>query len=298
MKNGTTKKIGLSILAVIVAGIAVVAVLHLRPRRGIGLMTGEEVPVIGESGVARLFVVDLKPDEIPIGPRLTQVQDQASAGLLAQAMRGYIEWLLPQVEGLSERLKALYQRFRIWAQENLSGVHGRQPEAVAWLLVGYRMALDFWAQAGALEDSAALWAHASSVFLDHSQTQSQALQGEQPITLFVEALNELLVMGKARIMPVLGPEGAFYIEQAVGYRDTEYVYLLPGAAYGAVCEHYKAQGTVFPIGKTQLWKRMAYKGIVKSWPDRGQTKTRNIPGRGSVSLIWIPRAEADRLFKF
>lgn len=33
MKNGTTKKIGLSILAVIVAGIAVVAVLHLRPRR-------------------------------------------------------------------------------------------------------------------------------------------------------------------------------------------------------------------------------------------------------------------------
>lgn len=96
---------------------------------------------------------------------------------------------------------------------------------------------------------------------------------------------------------IIGPEGYFGAEDAVGYQDADFVYLLPGTVYGAVCEHYKAQGTVFPIGKTQLWKRMANAGIVKAWPDRGQTKTRNVPGRGSVSLVWIPRVEADRLFK-
>lgn len=126
-----------------------------QPPRGVGVMTGEDLPDIGESGLARFFLVDVKPGDIHITPELTELQRQAAQGALSGAMRSYIEWLLPQVEAMPDRLSREYERLRELARQRLTGVHDRQPGAVAALLLGLRMMLLCMVDRGELEEAQA-----------------------------------------------------------------------------------------------------------------------------------------------
>ncbi len=152
-----------------------------KPPRGLGMMTGEDIPNIGESGIARLYLVEMKPGEIPPDNALSSLQQKGREGHFARAMHGYIEWLLPQYEALPHVLGDLFEEYRGLAQARLAGTHGRQPEAVAWLLVGFQMALRYWCASGALEDTRELWTQAIEVLLDHSESQRQAIREEDPI---------------------------------------------------------------------------------------------------------------------
>lgn len=261
-----------------------------KPPRGLGMMTGEDVPGVGESGVARLYLIDVKPGEIQAGPALTELQQKAQDGYFARAMRGYIEWLIPQYESLPQALAELFTAYRKMAQERLVGSHGRQPEAVAWLLVGFDMAVRYWKDIGVLDDPLPLWTQAQEVLFEHSEEQQQAIRDEEPVGMFLNALNELRASRDAVVLDLNDDQFDLQSrENCIGFQDTQYLYLLPGSSYGAVEKHFQKQGSTFPITDRQLWKHMADAGMIEVF-GRKMNKVIHIPGIGAQRLVHVKRS--------
>ena len=121
-----------------------------QPPRSLGIITGELVPDIGESGVGRFYVIEIEKEDVPATRELTELQMQARDGYLRAAMRGYIEWLLPQAEMLGRKLGDMFYQYRARADELLagSGAHSRTPEQVTHIMIGLTMMLDYWTSLG------------------------------------------------------------------------------------------------------------------------------------------------------
>jgi len=109
------------------------------PPRCLSIMTGEMEPAITESGVSRLYVVEVEPKDVPKDEGLTAMQEQGKRGTLQAAMRGYVEWLAPQMETLPEKLAARIKQLRPEAQRLLGESGPRMSETVTYLLLGYEM---------------------------------------------------------------------------------------------------------------------------------------------------------------
>ena len=268
-----------------------------QPPRGVGVMTGEDLPDIGESGLARFFLVDVKPGDIHITPELTELQRQAAQGALSGAMRSYIEWLLPQVEAMPDRLSREYERLRELARQRLTGVHDRQPGAVAALLLGLRMMLLCMVDRGELEEAQArhIEEQALATFSALAWEQGHATRQENPVRLFLETLNELVIARKASLQ-IVAKDGAaelHYSQEPVGYMDDQYLYLLPTMAYKAVFEAQQGMGRSFPLSRPTLWKRAAEQGYALP-----ETKTKALLGN-SVRVVWfrLDRLKEEKLFE-
>ena len=78
------------------------------PPRGLALCSGEVMPLVGSS-LARGFIHRLQKGEIDLA-KLTQAQAQKS--LLSQAMKGYLEWLAPQLDALPSQLEEAFTHLR------------------------------------------------------------------------------------------------------------------------------------------------------------------------------------------
>jgi hypothetical protein len=88
--------------------------------RGLITTTGEDVPM-GESLRARIVIVPVAKGSIPIGkPELNKAQAQAKAGLYAEAMAGYVQWLARQ-DHLDARLTEQQNSLRGEAKGGHSG---------------------------------------------------------------------------------------------------------------------------------------------------------------------------------
>ena len=267
-----------------------------QPPRGVGIMTGEDLPDIGESGLARFFLVDVKPGDVRITQALTALQRDAAEGRLTAAMRGYIQWLQPQADALPELLRGDFEDLRDKVRSRLTGVHDRQPGAIASMLLGIRMMLHWGADTGVLsaQEVSALNAQALDTLVDMADTQQQVAQQESPVRLFLETLNELAVTGRVRISAVT--EDAAWLPSTldadpVGYMDSTYLYLLPTVAYGAVNREMQSTGRVLPVSKSTMWKRGMEQGCVQEHAGGAATRTKSLLGR-SVRVVWF---RLDRL---
>ena len=70
-----------------------------------GLVTGEDLPQ-GQSSVARFLGAEIKPGDVDL-KILTQIQNDGL--LLSEAMVGYIQWLIPQMDDLPDMLLEKFQ---------------------------------------------------------------------------------------------------------------------------------------------------------------------------------------------
>ena len=202
-----------------------------QPPRGLGMMTGEDLPKVDESGLARYYLVDMRPNDMRRGESLDSAQENARNGLLAGAMRGYIEWLSPQVEALPEALAQLFARCR--AEASTEGeAHPRLASAAAHLLAGYTFMLRYHVAHGQLaqEEARAMLEQGRRAIYENIFRQRETMRAENPVTLFLEALENLEASGALTFAPVERKEICpDYREFALGgYTDSTHYYLLPG----------------------------------------------------------------------
>lgn len=265
---------------------------NAQPPRGLGIITGEDIPDVGESGAARYFIVDVKRNAVQAGDALTRLQEKARQGALAASMRAFIEWLIPQCDALPDALKAAFEAYRAQARERLTGTHDRQPPAVAWLMVGYSMMLRCMRDKGVLttEQVEQMTDEAFDVLVSAAQDQRKDMQGESPVELFMNTLEELEASGAVEIaerrpltndwsLPLPGA-------QRVGYRDENYLYLISGAAYGAVNRALQQTGRSFPLKSPRLWKTMAEQGKIITHD--GETSKPKAFGSIRSRVVFIP----------
>ena len=270
------------------------------PPRSVAIITGEDLPAIGVSGLARYFILDIDKGDIPVGKDMTDMQEAARQGYLQKAMRGYIRWLEAQTDQLPERLHAMFLDFREMNRTMGGDQHGRAPEAVACILIGYAMMLDYFRTLGLFDAETAkgMLRDAHRALLSASKAQSADMESEKPTRIFLDSMGELLASHSV-VMKDLTPgsedRGSKKPgEDMAGYFDNDYYYLLPQVAFSCVSRLCREQGIEFPVSLKALYKHLRTDGILKGLPDDGNTPTRNkwIDGR-SVRLLWIPRTTMD-----
>lgn len=267
----------------------------VRPPRSVAIITGEDLPAIGASGLARFFIVDVDKGDVKVSEELTQMQELARQGWLQRSMRGYILWLMKQTDQLPERLHDMFIKFRGLIRERTAGQHDRAPEAVACILMGYSLMLNYMRDVGAVtqEEAVALQQDALRALTETSERQGKSMESEKPARIFLSSLTELLASKKVVLKDISGgPEAAKAIspvDTMIGYMDGDYYYLLPSVAFGAVSRLCREQGVEFPVSLKALYKHLREDGVLA-----GEEPTRNrwIDGR-AVRVMWIPREAMD-----
>lgn len=269
-----------------------------RPARGLCLETGEDLPNITESGVARLYVIDLKKGDVPLGEKsLSDLQKAAKEGCFSEVMRRYIEWLIPRYDALPDVLSEKYDRLLAEALTRIGGAHARIPPVVAYLALGIEMMFDFFIDVKYLSESDAklhideCW----NAILANTEAQVKEMQGEKPVEIFIDTLRELIESHKVGLkmfedgMRVWGNEN-----EIIGCVDREYYYFMPGVVFGQVQKSLALQGSSFPVGKNMALKLLADDKKIEKDPKTGKN-VRQVNRRGAKGwFVWMRREFIDR----
>ena len=267
------------------------------PPRSVAIITGEDLPAIGVSGLARYFILDIDKGDIPVGSELTEMQELARRGYLQKAMRGYIQWLLQQADEMPDRLHDLFLRFREDIHRQSKGQHDRAPETVACLMLGYNMMLNYMRDLGLFDTDTArqLLTEARAKLMDASRSQARDMESEKPTRIFLDALSELLSSKQAAVkdLTIEDAKDPPANERMVGYVDAEYYYLLPNVAFGAVQKLCREQGQEFPVSLKALYKHLRTDGILSGTGDEGKTTRLKWIDKKPLRLLWIPARELN-----
>ena len=165
-----------------------------RPPRSVAVITGEDLPAIGASGLARFFILDIDEGDIPVGAEMTEMQELARKGYLQRAMRGYILWLSEQTAELPERLHDLFIRYRERVRKEGGAQHDRAPETIACILIGYTMMANYFRDVGLIdtEEAARMTVAAMRRLMDAASAQAKSMESEKPTRIFLEMTGEML----------------------------------------------------------------------------------------------------------
>lgn len=229
--------------------------------RGNLIITGEDVPNIGQSGIARHLILELKKGDIN-KELLTELQSKCEE--LNITMRGYIEWLLPQAKELPNKLKEMFLTYRDKAQNNKQ--HARMPETVAWLQIGYKMFLEYATHVNVIKsmDIEALKVESFNLFIELAEEQSRRIENDKPTVKFINALRELLATSVCYVeeindeLKIDSVKGLGFL----GYKDKSYYYLHGETAVKEVIKFYNQQGVTFPVTKLTLLKQLETERLI------------------------------------
>lgn len=263
-----------------------------RPVRALCVQTGEELPVLTDSSVPRLYVIELKKGEVPVPNgkldaafkrRLDEMGELwrlAREGALNETMRGYIEWLAAQGEDFPKRLEERLDELRNEALERVDADHARMPSAIGYLMLGIRLMLDYMCAEGGLfhdspEAADQLMESCWAAVLKNTTAQQATMREEKPTAVFISTLRELLLSKRCTVQEI-GKVSLIAPQGLIGYVDENYYYIIPGEALGAVNKSLLAQEMSLSMGKTTLLRRLREEKI-------------SIPGPNGETLYQIKR---------
>lgn len=256
--------------------------------RGNAIVTGEDIPSINQSGIARNLMVEIKRGDIDLD-RLTRLQ--AHSGDLSGCMAQYLNWLIPQADDLPAVLKEQFLTLRADAlkEEN----HGRIAETICHLQIGMLFFLEFMESCGHMtgEQSGVIAADCWEVLKEMAQQQNKRIDQDRPALLFLSALSEMLSTGQVTILNIT--DTSYRPQNLVGYSDDLYYYLFADTAYKAVVQFYSAQGNNFPVAKNTLLKHLATEQAILPDAETGRNvRQKKIDGK-KLNLIWLRRSSLE-----
>jgi hypothetical protein len=262
------------------------------PPRGIIISTGEQLPSIGVSGIARLFRIEVNPGDINI-PTLNRCQQLAP--LYTEAMRAYLDYLVPQIPYLKEKLPREFLEIRTKAA--VGKEHYKVPEAVAWLFIGFELAVNFWMSVGAVSGDEAneLLNKGWETLNRLGEAQAGTIHEEDPCIRFLETIAILLAQKRvyfAERKTGAAPENAeswgwtsfensvgdkkFKIRgqsELLGWIEDSTIFLIPEVAYKVVTKFGREQAEPFIISKTEILRRLERGKILIPFENGERTKS-------------------------
>jgi hypothetical protein len=252
-------------------------------------VTAEEAFVnIGSSSIARSVSVEIQPDTVNFD-RLQELQDKPQH--FNKIMQLYIQWVILHYEQLEKNCDDTLKRFR---KDFADAGHARLATAFSQLLYGYSVFLYFCKDNGQINDEicSALLNKAQKIFLSLCEKQSKKVESEKPTNLFCELLSEMIETRRVSIIDLKKSDTGNIItsSKTIGYKDDEYIYLIPQVTYTEITKFYGESGYTFPASKTSIWKMLADEGkvtpdVTKSGVVR--TDKRKKIGSKTARYIWL-----------
>ncbi len=191
---------------------------------------------------------------------------QSKTDELAAAMAGYTHWLAPQLDSLAAGFRQEFQQLRASA---CADGHGRIPETVAWLHIGFAGFIRYAVDSGVVssEEGEQLSGECWTILNKLAADQSRVVAEDRPANKFLDALRDMLTARVVWVrhtseMDSASRDGAF-----IGWEDSESYFLIPGETYRQVCRFVQAQGGRFPVGERRLWAHLAAEGLIETFAD-------------------------------
>lgn len=177
--------------------------------RSLVIMTAEN-PLIGQSIVGRMLYVGVEPGDIlPANGntngeenKLSILQNKAQQGLLAQAMKLYLQYLAVNRERIAKEYPALVDKAAQLARQ-AGSLQNRLPDAYGVLAAAQELALRCFEdlQLISWKDAEEMITENNKALLSLIQNQAEQVAAESPVRKFFTALASLLVEGKVYLAP-------------------------------------------------------------------------------------------------
>ena len=240
--------------------------------RGMMLVTGEGI-ISGESSNARLLSIDVNRESVNLDI-LTRIQNNAS--ILGEAMRGYIEWLMDQLnkkhdleDTLENILKDNFEFYRDELRDKYGDcVHGRTIEAISWLKVGFTCMLQYMVDINIIDESIqkSYVKRLDIVMNNLIDIQIELISSNSPIEEFLNTLKEAIDSNSIKLGTLNSKNQVIEdkTENMYGYRDSNYYYFYLDKIYSFVKWEQQKKGMYMSINQKSLVKQLREEGIVKS----------------------------------
>lgn len=270
-----------------------------RPPRGNAILTAELSPEIGESGLARCFTVELHPGDFDTDA-YRFFEDASRQGIFQSCMLLFTEWLRRKFlcraeneQGFVTCLRETFEQHRDEFRGSGIRCHGRLPEIVAWLQMGFVILLLFLKDVNVFsqEQVDAYRAEFVSLLYAMAQKQARSIEQDKPAHIFVRKLYALIESGQATVLPKSNPY-SYSAKDLVAYEDDEFYYLLNDAAHRAVRQLCEDQGELFVIGSRALPKALAEEKLIDC--DGGNTRSIRVGGR-TVRVVALCKERARQI---
>lgn len=228
------------------------------------IVTAEEAYVnIGGSSIARAVSVELEPGTIDFeGLQFLQEHPEH----FNKVMQLYIEFLIHHYDNIQNASDDLLKQYRKVAENR---GHARLATTFSQLMFGYSMYLSFLVDYIHLskEQMEERLERAQEIFLEMCDKQDKRIEEETPTTLFISLLREMLETKRVQLADLREDHNTGTVSlgtkvTSIGYRDDDYIYLIPQDAYNEVYKYYGESGNVFHASKTSLWKMLLDEGKI------------------------------------
>jgi hypothetical protein len=274
--------------------------MESRPPQGNAIITAEFSPDVGESGTARYFALEIKENDVDLDC-LTVYQNEAEKGGFRRCMLAYTEYLRKyylctylDVNKFTADLKSRFVSAREDFLRKNPNSHGRIPEAVACLKIGFDFYLDFMEESDMLNPISA--DKLRQEFLDYvyaqASEQCKSISDDKPTRVFVRKLYSLLESGQAYVMKrgeQYEPTGGAF----VGWEDDDFYYLNCDSALKAVRRLCDEEGTQFSITLRGLLRSLAEDGLIEMKNDN-YTRQIKINGKNK-RVMCLVKKKSDTL---
>lgn len=229
--------------------------------RGVCFITGETIPDVPQSRIARSITINVKEDSIDLA-KLTKLQENSEE--LSFCEKKYIEWIIQNEIQIMEQAKIIYKNIRLKQKE---GIHGRTIELLASLMIGFKCFTLFMLDKNIIttDEKNNLDEEAYNTMEKLVEQQTQMVQELKPTEMFYNALEQLFATNSISVKDYYSKEVVEYISMggiSVGYYDNkeELFYFYPDIIYSQIQNFYNHTGNKFPINKTTLWKYLFEEG--------------------------------------
>lgn len=232
--------------------------------RGLCIATGEMIPEVAQSRIARALIVTIKQDSIDL-KKLAELQDNKEE--LAYCMMNYIKWIIDNEKDIIEYAKLTFKELRKIQKSN---VHGRTSDNSRILWIGFTLFTHFLCDYEVIDADYKhkLDTEASKVLEELENSQTQYVSELKPTDLFYDAFEELLNTNAISVINIQerNPDWKFLNPNVVGYYDEfkRVYYLYPETVFKAVESFYNSNSNKkFPVNAKTLWRYMAEEGLLE-----------------------------------
>ena len=284
--------------------------------RGLILSTGEDIPK-GQSLRARTFVIELETGDISAA-KLTESQRDATAGLFAASLAGFVRWLAPRYADVLAGLRQEHADLRERALVNGNGAHARTPGIVADLALGMKYFLEFAVEADIItvKERDELARRGWTALGEAAAAQEDHVQAAEPCGHFLRLLAGVIASGRGHVTAPDGMEprdpeawgwrGKEYTHRGeggvpeteiswmalgrrIGWLDGTDLYLEPEAAYAEAQEMARHQGDSLAVQLRTLWRRMRDRNLLATWDTVRQRNTirRTLGGKKDRDVLHL-----------
>ncbi len=263
--------------------------------RGLCIVTGETVPNVAQSRIARSLIINIREDSIDLS-KLAEIQDNTEE--LAFAMQQFIKWIIKNETKIVEFAKKQFNETKI---KQTQGVHGRTLEISNILTLGFKIFTQFLTDYQVLDVNSkiSLDNNCESTLLKLVEQQSEEIVELKPTEMFYNAIEQLFTSNKIKVLEYPTKREVYgYCGENVGYFDDKenLYYFLPDVIYSKVNDFYNDSGIKFPVNSKALWKYLHEEGKLRRTDER-RYKTQKMIQGNKVTVVEIRPAEGGYIPK-